>query len=67
MTPLHVAAKGGRVESVRYVCNSGAKVDIQDHDGVSTLYFTADSIADLALPCTTEIVPLFLRTHFQSI
>ena len=67
MTPLHAAAKGGRVESVRYVCNSGATVDIKDDDGVSILHFTADGIADLEFSCTTESVPSFLRTHSQSI
>ena len=46
MTPLHVAAKGGRVESVRYVVNNGARVDITDEDGVIILYFITNGIVD---------------------
>ena len=38
MTPLHVAAKRGRVESVRYVVNNEATVNIEDYDKVSIHY-----------------------------
>ena len=46
MTPLHVAAKRGRVESVRYVVSNGAKVDIKDKTNVSIRYFTTNGFAN---------------------
>lgn len=46
MTPLHVAAKRGRVESVSYVVINGAEVDIKDNDKVSIQYFTSNGFAN---------------------
>ena len=46
MTPLHVAAKRGRVESVRYVVKNGAKVHIEDKANVSIRYFTTNGFAN---------------------
>ena len=35
MTPLHVAAKGGRVKTMKYLIKKRATIDIKDNDGVS--------------------------------
>ena len=35
MTPLHLAAAGGRFKIVEYLIEQGAKIDIQDPIGVN--------------------------------
>ena len=35
MTPLHVAAKGNRAETVESLVCQGSKIDIKDKNGVS--------------------------------
>ena len=35
MTSLHLAAKCGRVKVVKYLCEEGADINIQDNDGVN--------------------------------
>ena len=35
MTPLHWAADGGRVDTVKYLIEKGAEVNSKDDDGVS--------------------------------
>ena len=69
MTPLHVAAKGGRVESVRYVVDNGATVDITDEKGVIILYFITNGTADQRLSHSYPQVrvPSFLHNHSQNI
>ena len=41
-TPLHRAAHGGHVDTVRYLVDKGADPNIKDPDGVSEREYTAD-------------------------
>ena len=34
-TPLHLAARGGHMNTVEFLFNNGADINIQDNDGVS--------------------------------
>ena len=42
MTPLHLAARQGHVDIVRYLVDKGADLNIKDEDGVSEQEYTAD-------------------------
>ena len=35
MTPLHLAAAGGHIKIVNYLCDEGADIKIQENDGVN--------------------------------
>ena len=35
MTPLHLAAESGHINKVKYLCDEGADINIQDNDGVN--------------------------------
>ena len=35
MTALHLAAEGGHIKIVTYLCDKGADLNIQDNDGVN--------------------------------
>ena len=35
MTPLHLAAEGGHIKIVTYLCDMGVDINIQDNNGVS--------------------------------
>ena len=43
-TPLHVAAESGNVDTVSYLGDKGADINIKDGDGVSECDYTADTI-----------------------
>ena len=43
MTPLHLAAKSGRVKVVKYLCDERADINSQDNDGVN---LNAGELAD---------------------
>ena len=34
-TPLHMAAKGGHTDSVQYLIDKGAEINVKKNDGVS--------------------------------
>ena len=54
-TPLHLAAKEGHKETVVLLIQEGAKISIQDNDGVGVCDYTTDDILSLNLSC---IAPL---------
>ena len=41
-TPLHWAADGGHVDTVRYLVDKGDDINMKDGHGVSELEYTAD-------------------------
>jgi len=43
-TPLHVAAESGNVDTVSYLGDKGADINIKDGDGVSECDYTADTV-----------------------
>ena len=43
MTPLHLAADGGLIKIVTFLCDNGADLNIQDNDGVK---LNAGKLAD---------------------
>ena len=42
MTPLHLAARRGHVDIVRYLVDKGADINIKDENWVSEQDYTAD-------------------------
>ena len=46
MTPLHLAAESGHAKIVKYLCDEGADINIQDNDGVN---LNAGKLADWVL------------------
>ena len=42
LTPLHVAARAGHMDTVRCLVDKGADVNIQNNKGVSECEYTAD-------------------------
>ena len=43
MTPLHVAAEGGRVDTVKSLLDNGADSTVMDNNGVSNWNYATDS------------------------
>ena len=43
MTPLHVAAEGGRVDTVKSLLDNGADCTVMDNNGVSNWNYATDS------------------------
>ena len=46
MTPLHLAAKSGRIETVNYLVEKGPDVNIQDDKGVFICYTNGGRLGD---------------------
>ena len=46
MTPLHLAARSGRVKILNYLVEQGADINIQDNNGVILCHTNAGRLAD---------------------